>query len=223
MAIPQHAYSLSGAGEVALSEPEEANQPDEHTALPLPIMPYSNNGNLPESSPTSSIRSLVTEEECCVPPKTDSPALDTQPTQTSVKDAAVQTVGASIALADVSQAANFDVRTSSFFQSHERLPSPGEVRSRPRAQRSAGTHWGWKERCVYDDCNRRPTPAVFEDMSLFVKGSIDVYISEAQALYAIRNSCGDSAPVPEIYGWRTDGKETIFYMQAIYRKTLQDA
>jgi hypothetical protein len=101
MALPQHAYSLSGAGEVALSEPEEANQPDEHTALPLPIMPYSNNGNLPESSPISSIRSLVTEEECCVPPKTDSPVLDTQPTQTSVKDAAVQTVGVFIALADV--------------------------------------------------------------------------------------------------------------------------
>lgn len=125
--------------------------------------------------------------------------------------------------ADVPKAANFDVRTSSFFRHHHQLPSPEEVRSRARAQYLACTHWGWKTRDVSKVYNARPAPAVFEDMSLFVKWGSDVKITEGQTLYAIRNSCGNSVPVPEIYGWRMDGDETFLYMEAIRGKTLEDA
>ncbi|KAF2122620.1 kinase-like domain-containing protein [Lophiotrema nucula] len=125
--------------------------------------------------------------------------------------------------ADVPKAANFDVRTSSFFQHHDQLPSPEEVRSRARAQYLASTHWGWKTRDVSQGYNARPVPAVFEDMSLFVKWGSAVKITEAQTLYAIRNSCGDSVPVPEIYGWRIEGDETFLYMEAISGETLEDA
>ena len=123
--------------------------------------------------------------------------------------------------ADVPKAANFDVRTSSFFRHHDQLPSPEEVRSRARAQHLAGTHWGWKTRGVSKVYNARPAPAVFEDMSLFVKWGSVVKINEGQTLYAIRNSCGNI--VPEIYGWRVDGDETFLYMEAISGQTLEGA
>ncbi|KAF2002346.1 phosphotransferase enzyme family protein [Amniculicola lignicola CBS 123094] len=121
---------------------------------------------------------------------------------------------------DIPKAANFDVRTSSFFQHHTQLPSPEEVRSQAKAQREAGTHWGWKERGVSGTA--RPSPAVFEEMSLFVKWGRDIKIAEGQVLYAIRESCGNSVPVPEIYGWRTDGTEAFLYMEAIQGKTLDN-
>lgn len=125
----------------------------------------------------------------------------------------------------VPTSANFDVRTSSFFRYHDQLPTPAEVRSQARAQWQAGTHWGWKERIVTDGYNAHPVPAVFEykESSLFVKWGSSARISEAQALYAIRNSCGNSVPVPEIYGWRTDGDEMFLYMEAIHGSTLEDA
>jgi aminoglycoside phosphotransferase len=124
--------------------------------------------------------------------------------------------------ADVPTCANFDVRTSSFFRYHDQLPTPAEVRSQARAQWQAGTHWGWKKRRVTD---AHPVPAVFEfkEISLFVKWGSEVQISEGQTLYAIRNSCGMSVPVPEIYGWRTDGDEMFLYMEAIRGRTLEDA
>lgn len=129
-----------------------------------------------------------------------------------------------VTLADVPTAANFDVRTSSFFQHHSQLPSPEEVRSRARSQYLAGTHWGWKLRGVSTGYNAHPAPAVFEfkNISLFVKWGSDVRITEGQSLYAIRNSCGDSVPVPEIYGWRKDGDEMFLYMEAIHGKTLEE-
>jgi aminoglycoside phosphotransferase len=30
-------------------------------------------------------------------------------------------------------------------------------------------------------------------------------------------------PVPEIYGWRSDGNETFLYMEAIHGRTMEDA
>jgi aminoglycoside phosphotransferase len=131
--------------------------------------------------------------------------------------------GAFITPSDVPKAASFDVRTSSFFQHHDQLPSPEEVRSQARAQYVAGTHWGRKERNVNEGYNSRPSPAVFEEMSLFVKWGAEINITEGQTLHALRNSCGDSIPVPEIYGWRIDGGETFLYMEAISGKTLEEA
>jgi hypothetical protein len=60
-------------------------------------------------------------------------------------------------------------------------------------------------------------------MSLCVKWGAKINITEGQVLYALRNSCGDSVPVPEIYGWRVDGGETFLYMEARSGKTIEDA
>ena len=127
--------------------------------------------------------------------------------------------------ADAPTSAKFDVRSSSFFQHYSQLPSPEEVRSQARARYLAGTHWGWKTRRVNAGYNSHPAPAVFEfeKILLFVKWGSDVRISEAQALYAIRNKCGESVPVPEIYGWRQDGDEMFLYMEAVRGKTLEEA
>ncbi|KAF1951287.1 phosphotransferase enzyme family protein [Byssothecium circinans] len=117
--------------------------------------------------------------------------------------------------------ANFDVRSSSFFQHHNQLPSPDEVRTHARAQYLAGTQWGDKRRQVLDDYNTRPCPAVFESLGLFVKWGSDIKIAEGQALYAIRHYLDNAVLVPEIYGWRTDGKENFLYMEAISGRTLE--
>ena len=109
------------------------------------------------------------------------------------------------------------------FQHHDERPSPKEVRSRARAQYLTSTHWGWKRRGVSEDCNARPAPAAFEEMSLFVKWGSSVRITEGQTLYAIRNSCGTAVPVPEIYGWRVDGDETFLYMEAMSGTTMEEA
>ncbi|PVH91944.1 kinase-like protein [Periconia macrospinosa] len=123
---------------------------------------------------------------------------------------------------DIPTAQNYDVRTSSFFQDHEELPTPEEVRSRARTQYLSGKLWGWKGRRVTDGYNGRPVPAVFEEMNLFVKWGCEVEISEAQVLYVIRNNLGDSVPVPEIYGWRVDGDEKFLYMEVINGKTMEE-
>lgn len=116
--------------------------------------------------------------------------------------------------------ANFDVRSSSFFQRHNQLPSPDEVRSQTHAQYLAGTQWGKKRR---DVSNARPSPAVFESLGLFVKWGSAMRIAEGQALYAIRHYLDSTVPVPEIYGWRTDGHEVFIYMEAISGRTLEQA
>lgn len=131
--------------------------------------------------------------------------------------------GAVVTPSDVPVGANVDIPTSSFFQRHSQLPSPEEVRLRARAQYYAGTHWGWKARGVSEGYNARPSPAVFEEMSLFVKWGANIRITEGQTLYAIRSSCANHVPVPEIYGWRTDGGETFLYMEAISGRTLEEA
>ncbi|KAF2438884.1 kinase-like protein [Karstenula rhodostoma CBS 690.94] len=117
--------------------------------------------------------------------------------------------------------ANFDVKSSSFFQHHDRLPSPDEVRSQARAQYLAGTHWGNKRRCVSTGLNLRPSPAVFESMNLYVKWGCEMRIAEGQTLYAMRHYLGNAVPVPEIYGWRTDGDQVFLYMEAISGRTLE--
>ena len=125
---------------------------------------------------------------------------------------------------DIPKDENFDILTSSFFQNHKELPTPEEVRARARAQYAAGTYWGWKERSVNSKgYNGSPVPAVFEEMGLFVKWGSLVKLTEGQTLYAIRNHCGRLIPVPELYGWRTDGSEVFLYMEAVYGRTMEDA
>ncbi|KAK7178317.1 phosphotransferase enzyme family protein [Paraphaeosphaeria sporulosa] len=119
--------------------------------------------------------------------------------------------------------ANYDVQSSSFFRHYNQLPSPDEVRSQARAQYLAGTNWGDKRRGVSTSYNARPSPAVFEPMGLFVKWGSEMRIAEGQSLYAIRQYLKNAVPVPEIYGWRTDGDEVFLYLEAISGRSLEQS
>ena len=97
------------------------------------------------------------------------------------------------------------------------------MRSQARAQYLAGTHWGNKERVVTTGRNRRPSPAFFESIGVFVKWGSHIRIAEGHSLYAIRQHLENAVPVPEIYGWRTDGNEVFLYMEAISGKSLEQS
>jgi aminoglycoside phosphotransferase len=60
-------------------------------------------------------------------------------------------------------------------------------------------------------------------MGLFVKWGSEMRITEGQSLYAIRHYLKNAIPIPEIYGWRTDGDEVFLYMEAIYGTTLEQS
>jgi aminoglycoside phosphotransferase (APT) family kinase protein len=60
-------------------------------------------------------------------------------------------------------------------------------------------------------------------MGLFVKWGCEMRVTEAQSLYVIRHYFKSAVPVPEIYGWRTDGDEVFLYMEAISGRSLKQA
>lgn len=74
-----------------------------------------------------------------------------------------------------------------------------------------------------DEFNLRPSPAVFDSLGCFVKWGSEITVEEGQCLLAIRRHFDNLVPVPEIYGWRTDGDEVFLYMEAITGKTLEQA
>ena len=118
---------------------------------------------------------------------------------------------------------NFDVQHSLFFQRCNELPSPQTVREQARAQHLAGTKTDKRKTFRLAGPNVHPPPVLFESLGLFVKWGTGVRIAEGQTLYALRNCLEAAVPVPEIYGWRTDGKETFLYMEAVGGQTLEQA
>ncbi|KGO77098.1 Aminoglycoside phosphotransferase [Penicillium italicum] len=69
----------------------------------------------------------------------------------------------------------------------------------------------------------RPPLAVFDRMGLVVKWSVLVHINDAQSAYAVHRLLNGRLPVPEIYGWRTEGDEKFIYMQYVQGPTLEEA
>ncbi|KAF4206480.1 hypothetical protein CNMCM8927_004874 [Aspergillus lentulus] len=119
---------------------------------------------------------------------------------------------------------NFDVRDSSFFRKWDELPSPKDVQAQAEAQRLAGINPN--PRRDYQSAVPyfiKPQPAVFEDMNLLVKWGRTENISEAQALFALCQLLNGLVPVPEVYGWRTDGDVKYIYMEYIRGQTLEQA
>ncbi|KAF2682661.1 hypothetical protein K458DRAFT_405424 [Lentithecium fluviatile CBS 122367] len=110
---------------------------------------------------------------------------------------------------------NFDNLSSTFFLRHKELPSPQAVRAQILAQHN--TSISFEERKIFypDGPYMEPPPAVFEDMGLFVKWGNLASIMEGQSLYAVRRFLQGAVPVPEIYGWRTDARQTYLYMERI--------
>ena len=119
--------------------------------------------------------------------------------------------------------ANFDVKHSSFFQRHRQLPSPQTIRSQAREQHLAGIKTDKRKTFNLTGRNVCPPPVLIESMGLIVKWGTGIRIAEGQSQYAIRHCLKSAVPVPEIYGWRTDGDEIFLYMEAISGKTLEQA
>jgi tRNA A-37 threonylcarbamoyl transferase component Bud32 len=68
----------------------------------------------------------------------------------------------------------------------------------------------------------QPPPVRFENLNLLVKFGPHVTVSEAQSLWAIKTVLGDEIPVPELHGWRVDGRDVFIYMEYIQGETLKD-
>jgi hypothetical protein len=97
---------------------------------------------------------------------------------------------------------------SSFFRggrASRKLPSPDEVRKTGSQGRD----------------RNRPAPVLFPSLGLVVKYGRAITIAEGQCLWAVRKLIGQVVPVPEIYGWQTDGDDTFIYMELIQGDTLE--
>lgn len=120
-----------------------------------------------------------------------------------------------------SQSFQFYCQRIIIFPKWDQLPSPNEVQARTKAQHLAG---------VYPDQAKThsmaapyvwPPPAIFEELGLFVKWGSSAQLSEAQCLYAVRQSLKGDVPVPEVYGWRTEGNEKYIYMEYVNGTSLE--
>ncbi|KFZ14756.1 hypothetical protein V501_03063 [Pseudogymnoascus sp. VKM F-4519 (FW-2642)] len=61
-----------------------------------------------------------------------------------------------------------------------------------------------------------------EHLNLLVKWGSYVTVSEAQSLWVIKRVLGNEVPVPELYGWRVDGRDVFIYMEYIKGEKLKD-
>ncbi|KAL4801842.1 phosphotransferase enzyme family protein [Aspergillus unguis] len=115
---------------------------------------------------------------------------------------------------------DFDVKDSSFFTRCSELPSPTAVQAQAESQRLAGFSPDPRE--LHSPQNFvRPPPVLFKNLGLLVKWGSDVSTVEGQVLYAIGKLLKGKVPVPEVYGWRTDGDVQYIYMEHIEGQTLQ--
>jgi aminoglycoside phosphotransferase (APT) family kinase protein len=62
----------------------------------------------------------------------------------------------------------------------------------------------------------------FEHLNLIVKFGPHVTTAEAQCLLVIKRVLDDKVPMPEVYGWRVDGRDVFIYMQLAQGETLND-
>jgi hypothetical protein len=116
---------------------------------------------------------------------------------------------------------NFNVEDSSFFQQWSQLPSPEEVQAQAKAQHLAGVSTDDRRSLPMTAPYVRPPPVLFENMGLFIKWGSAVNLSEALTLYAANRFLKGRVPVPEVYGWRTNGQEKYIYMEYIRGKSLE--
>lgn len=68
----------------------------------------------------------------------------------------------------------------------------------------------------------RPPPVKFPSLGLIVKYGCEVSLAEARCLVLVRKHL-PTVPVPEVYGWRKDGKQSFIYMELIGGRTLQES
>ncbi|TFK47671.1 hypothetical protein OE88DRAFT_1614720, partial [Heliocybe sulcata] len=107
-----------------------------------------------------------------------------------------------------------DFTDSSFFAKYAALPSIAQVRAEAIRQSPDG---------IFCPLEHRPPPVFFPDMRLIVKyGAYNTSIAEGQCLWMIHHYLKGAVPVPELYGWRHEGKAVFLYMELVQGVTLKD-
>lgn len=108
-------------------------------------------------------------------------------------------------------AANDTFHEASFFKSPGAfLPSPAQVREDA------------KERMQdQDDPTSRLEVMQYPALGLVVKFGHDITVAEGQCLWFMKRYLR-YVPVPEIFGWKTDGGQTFLYMQYVHGDTVAE-
>jgi hypothetical protein len=71
----------------------------------------------------------------------------------------------------------------------------------------------------------QPIPVIFEDLNLIVKYGPHVKIAEAQCLWIISRVLGNAVRLPEVHGWRIDGRDVFIHTthtRRSYQRPLGD-
>ncbi|OAA55560.1 Protein kinase-like domain protein [Niveomyces insectorum RCEF 264] len=92
------------------------------------------------------------------------------------------------------------------------LPSPAAVRAEGARQHGAAAAAR----------STRPPPVRFPSLGLLVKYGSMVSVAEAQCLVMVRQFL-PTIPVPEVYGWRHDGRQAFIYMELVEGATLEES
>ncbi|KAE8350240.1 kinase-like domain-containing protein [Aspergillus coremiiformis] len=101
---------------------------------------------------------------------------------------------------------------SSFFKKQRAvLPTPAEVRA-----------INLKTNNRYASDFHRPTPVKIPSLGLLVKYGAYINLVEAETQIMLRERLYGRVPVPAIFGWAQDGKQTFIYMELIEGDTLLD-
>lgn len=90
------------------------------------------------------------------------------------------------------------------------LPSPDQVRL--MADKSDGHHRD----------PRRAQVTYFPDMHLVVKWGTNVFLDEAQCIWALSALLPNLVPVPELFGWCRDQQQFFIYMELVKGDTLEN-
>ncbi len=106
----------------------------------------------------------------------------------------------------------YTIPTSRFFQEEraDALPSPSEIRA---LNRQSGD--------IRAEEFYRPTPARLPSLGLIVKYGAGVTIHEAKTQIMLREKLSGQVPIPEVFGWTTEGGQVFIYMQLMDGETLQ--
>ena len=111
---------------------------------------------------------------------------------------------------------DIEFKNASFFARHSVLPSPEDVCAAAAVQHPGCNVYG-----------ERPLPVKFVSLGLIVKFGSRVHSAEGQCLWAMRHLLPGRVPVPEIYGWKTEHRESqqfvFLYMELVAGITLEAA
>jgi aminoglycoside phosphotransferase len=104
------------------------------------------------------------------------------------------------------------ISDSSFFREHRAstLPNPVEVRA---INEGSGNIRGTRF--------NRPPSVKFPSLGLIVKYGADTTITEAETQHMVYKQLKGKVPVPEVFGWTTNGGQVFIYMSLIRGEPLE--